>query len=94
MKIMSLKASLMCDRELKMAKKCLSDCLKRMKGKYGTKEASSNIEFCISYIEDLMTDDKFRRDFYQQYRNPPNTPKSRRLGWYNPTIESLGWYKK
>jgi hypothetical protein len=94
MKIMALKESLMCDRELQNVKKCLNECIERMKGKYGTSEAVSNLECAVIYVNQCISDDKYHTRFYQQFRNPPNTPKSRRLGWFNPTIQSLGWYKK
>lgn len=94
MKIMSLKESLMCDRDLQTAKKCLSACLERMKCKYGTSNAVSHLEFALESIKDCISDNKFDIEFYQQFRNPPNTPKSRRLGWYNPIIQANGWYKK
>ena len=71
-----------CDFRLFRAKCDLQACIKAMKGKYGTKRAVSHAEFCLSYIDDLITDYKYARRFYQQFRNPPNTPKSRRLGWH------------
>jgi hypothetical protein len=94
MKIMALKESLMCDRELQNVKKCLNECIERMEGKYGTSEAISNLKCAMIYVKQCISDNKYDMEFYQQFRNPPNTPKSRRLGWYNPTIQSLGWYKK
>jgi hypothetical protein len=82
MKIMAFKDSLMCDRELQNVKKCLNECIERMKGKYGTSNAVSHLEFALENIKDCISDNKFDIEFYQQFRNPPNTPKSRRLGWY------------
>lgn len=82
MKMMSVLDRNLCDCGLKTAEKCLNACLKRMKGKYGTKDAFSHIDICLKFIDDLITDNKHARKIYQQFRNPPNTPKSRRLGWH------------
>ena len=81
MKIMALKESLMCDRELQNVKKCLNECIERMEGKYGTSEAVSNLKYAMKYVKQCISDNKYDMEFYQQFRNPPNTPKSRRLGW-------------
>lgn len=94
MKMISLKESLMCDRELQKVKKCLNECIERMEGKYGTSDAVSSLKFAVMYVNRCISDDKYDKKFYQQFHNPPNTPKSRRLGWHNSTIQSLGWYKK
>lgn len=82
MKMMSKTDSVLCDCDLEEVKRRFELCIKRMKGKYGTIRAISNIDVCLNLIDDLITNSKFRRDFYQQFRNPPNTPKSRRLGWH------------
>jgi hypothetical protein len=81
MKIMSLKESEICDRDLRMVKMRLNACLERMKGKFGTSEAVSNLESAIIWVNKCISANKYDIEFYQQFRNPPNTPKSRRLGW-------------
>lgn len=67
---------------LRSAQDSLKICLGKMKGKYGTRRAVAHMEFCLSYIDDLISDDMWVKSFYQKFRNPPNTPKSRRLGWH------------
>ena len=94
MKMMSIKNSAMCDRDLRMVKTHLNACLERMEGKYGASEAVSNLKCAMRFVNQCISDDRYDIEFYQQFRFPPNTPKSRRLGWHNPTIQSLGWYKK
>ena len=93
MKMMSIKNSAMCDRELRNVKNYLNMCIGRMEGKYGTSEAVSNLKAAMILVNQCISDDRYHIEFYQQFRFPPNTPKSRRLGWHNPTIQSLGWYK-
>ena len=68
---------------LKSAKRDLEICVNRMKGKYGTSWAVFNLERSIKFINQCISDDKYDIEFIQQFRNPPNTPKSRRLGWHN-----------
>lgn len=82
MKMMSKTDCVVFDCYLEGVRRRLELCLERMKGKYGTVRAVSSIDVCLNLIDDLTTNSKFRRDFYQQFRNPPNTPKSRRLGWH------------
>lgn len=83
MKMMSTTDCAVCDSYLKGAKGSLECCLKTMEGKYGTAEAVSNLKCAIIYINQCIANDKYYTKFYQQFRNPPNTPKSRRLGWHN-----------
>ena len=86
MKMLSRLDCVGCDKVLEGAIDRLKYCVKKMKGKYGTRRAVSHIEFCLSHLDDVTTNDKYTRNFYQQFRNPPNTPKSRRLGWHEGHI--------
>jgi hypothetical protein len=88
MKIMSKRDVGRIDEHLEMAKFHLLGCIKAMKGKYGTKRAVDRSSYCLGYIDDLMTNAKYRKDFYQKFRNPPNTPKSRRLGWHKGRVSN------
>ena len=83
----------MCERDLRLVRLALNGCLERMEGKYGTSEAVSNLKAAMILVNQCISDNRDDIEFYQQFRFPPNTPKSRRLGWHNPTIQSLGWYK-
>jgi hypothetical protein len=65
-----------------MAKIHLLGCIRRMEGKYGTHGAVSNLKFAMGWIDDCVSKDNNNISFYQRFRNPPNTPKSRRLGWH------------
>ena len=81
MKMMSKTDIVICDCYLMVAKNRLECCIKRMKGKYGTKYTVQDMERYIKNIEHAISDEpKFKH--LNQFRNPPNTPKSRRLGWY------------
>ena len=82
MKMMSKRATNLCDLRLDRVRSDLQACIKAMKGKYGTRRAISHMEFCLIYIDDLIKNGTFIKTWYQQFRKPPNTPKSRRLGWY------------
>lgn len=82
MKMMSKTDCAVCDCYLEGVKRRIELCLERMKGKYGTSRAIPHMYLCLNYIDDLMKDSKYHRDYYQKFRNPPNTPKSRRLGWH------------
>jgi hypothetical protein len=81
MKMMSKTDCAVCDCYLEGAKRRLEICLERMEGWYGTQDVVRNIRWAIKDIEQAMSDDpKF--DLLNGFRNPPNTPKSRRLGWH------------
>jgi hypothetical protein len=82
MKIMSKRSVKRMDAHLELTKIHLLGCIRIMKGRYGTRRAVDHMEFLLSYIDDLIDDGKYVKSFYQQFRNPPNTPKSRRLGWH------------
>lgn len=82
MKILSKHDVEWCDFRLYRAKCDLQACIKAMKGKYGTSEAVSHIKHVLYFMDDLMTDNYYRKNHYQKFSNPPNTPKSRRLGWH------------
>jgi hypothetical protein len=87
MKIMSKRSVRRVDAHLEMAKIHLVGCLRKMKGKYGTQDVVRNIRWAIKDIEQAMSDDpKF--DLLNGFRNPPNTPKSRRLGWHEEKGET------
>jgi hypothetical protein len=81
MKMMSKHDVEVCDCFLEGAKTRLVHCLARMKGKYGTNDAVRNIGWMIKDIEQAMSDGP-KYGLLNGFRNPPNTPKSRRLGWY------------
>lgn len=82
MKMMSKTDCIVCDCYLEGVKRRIELCIEKMKGKYGTRRAVAHMEFCLSYIDDLTSDNRWVKSFYQQFRNPQNTPKSRRLGWH------------
>lgn len=87
MKILSKKHTIdWCDVRLNRVRSDLQDCIKIMKGKYGTSEAVSNLECAMIYVNPCISDDKYHTKVYQQFRNPPNTPKSRRLGWHKKGV--------
>lgn len=70
-----------CDTKLSVARRHLNDCIIAMKGKYGTQDVVRNMRWAIRDIDQALSDDpKF--DLLNGFRNPPNTPKSRRLGWH------------
>lgn len=88
MKMMSKGDHIFVDCFLRAAADKLESSIKRMRGKYGTSNAVSHLEYALENIKDCFSDKKFDKKFYQTFSNPPNTPKSRRLGWYN---ESPAW---
>lgn len=86
MKILSKGDWEFCDCYLKVAKNRLEYCLKKMKGKYGTSSATRDIRWAIKDIDALLSDNpKF--EYSNMFKNPPNTPKSRRLGWHEGEIK-------
>ena len=70
------------DFQLKMIQIELQNCIRAMKGRYGSAEATSNLKAAMRYINLCISGKEYCMKFYQKFRNPPNTPKSRRLGWY------------
>lgn len=88
MKMMAWIESEMCYSDLKMAQTCLNDCLERMKGKYGTSEAVSNLEYALSFIRPCFLNEKYYTEVCQKFSNPPNTPKSRRLRWHKDRVSN------
>lgn len=86
MKMLSRLGCEECDIVLDEAIKRLKYCHDRMKGRYGTAEAVSNLKCAIICINQCIAKDKYYTKFYQQFHNPPNTPKSRRLGWHEGHI--------
>lgn len=70
------------DSKLNTAKFLLGTCLEVMRGKYGTHKAVREIKVMLCAIENLISKKEFYKSFYQKFRTPPNTPKSRRLGWH------------
>lgn len=81
MKILSANDWAFCNSYLRVAKNRLEFCLRRMKGKYGPSSATRDILWAINDIDALLSDDPMFK-YSNKYKNPPNTPKSRRLGWY------------
>lgn len=81
MKMMSKTDCVVCDCYLEGAKRRLEICLERMKGKYGTQDVVRNMKWAIHDIKQAMSD-KPKHKYLNGFRNPPNTPKSRRLGWH------------
>ena len=71
-----------CNLFLEDAKEDLGYCLKRMRGRFGTSDAVAMIESAIKAIDNCLSDDKIKVEIYQRFRNPPDTPKTRKLGWY------------
>ena len=82
MRILSVRDVARCDFQLKMIQIELQNCIRAMKGRYGSAEATSDLKAAMMYINLCISDKEYHRKFYQKFRNPPNTPKSRRLGWY------------
>lgn len=81
MKILSKSDLDSCYCYLYFAKYLLLQCKQKMKGKYGTSgivldlnSALRDINVALSYYT------KYK--YWSKYKYPPNTPKSRRLGWY------------
>lgn len=82
MKIMSEDDVYSCNLWLEEAKEDLGYCLKRMRGRFGTSDAVSMIESAIKAIDNCISKDKMAIEMYQRFRNPPDRPKARKLGWY------------
>ena len=81
MKMMSKRSVKRTDAHLELAKIHLLGCLRIMKGKYGTQGVVRNMKWAIKDIERAMSDSPEHK-YLNGFRNPPNTPKSRRLGWH------------
>lgn len=86
MKIMSMGDRVFVDCFLRTAADKLERSIKKMKGKYGTSYAVSHLEFALENVRDIFSDKKVDIEFYQKFTKPPNTPKSRRLGWYGEGV--------
>lgn len=82
MKMMSKLDQIYCTYYLRDAESRLKYCLDIMKGKYGTHNAVREIESMIRSINCLVSKKESDISFWQGFKNPPNTPKSRRLGWH------------
>ena len=82
MRILSVRDVARCDFQLRMMQIELQNCIRVMKGRYGSAEATSNLECAMLFINLCISGNKHRMKIYQQFRNPPNTPKSMRLGWH------------
>ena len=82
MRILSVRDVARCDFQLKMIQIELQNCARVMTGRYGSAEAASNLNAAMMYINLCVSDNKHLTKVYQKFRNPPNTPKSRRLGWH------------
>jgi hypothetical protein len=86
MKMMSKKDIFWFDFYLRRAQSDLSYCLQEVKGKYGTHRATLLIRNMLDSIDSLTSKDKVDISFWQKFRTPPNTQKSRRLGWHEDHI--------
>jgi hypothetical protein len=86
MKIMSEDDVYSCNLFLEEAKEDLGYCLKRMRGKFGTSDAVRMIECALKAIDNCISKDKIAIEMYQRFRNPPDRPKSRKLGWYREGV--------
>ena len=82
MKMMSKYSCATCYHYLLNVQHSINICLGKMRGKYGTSKAVFNLERALRSINKCISNNEFDRRFYQQFRNPPDTPKSRRLGWH------------
>ena len=82
MRILSKRDVSRCDFQLMMMQIELQNCIRVMKGRYGSAEATSNLECAMMFINLCISGNKHIMKIYQKFRNPPNTPKSRRLGWH------------
>lgn len=81
MKILSKSDWDSCNCYLYFAKDHLLQCKQKMKGKYGTSCVTRDIDSAIRDIDvALAYGSKYK--YWTKYKRPPNTPKSRRLGWY------------
>lgn len=81
MKILSKSDFDSCNCYLYFAKDLLLQCKQKMKGKYGTSCVVRDIDSAVRDI-DVALSFASRHKFWNRYKYPPNTPKSRRLGWY------------
>jgi hypothetical protein len=82
MKIMSEDDVYSCNLFLEDAKEDLELCLERMRGRFGTSDAVRMIEGALKAIDNCISKDEIAIKMYQRFRNPPDRPKSRKLGWY------------
>lgn len=64
MRILSEHDAGWCDFRLGRAQSDLQACIKAMKGKYGTRRAVSRLNFCLNYLYNLVTNSKYKRNFY------------------------------
>ena len=88
MKILSKNLTIdWCDIRLNKVQSDLQNCIKIMKGKYGTSDAVVNLECAVMLVNQCISDDKYHKKLYQQFRNPQNTPKSSRLGWHKGEVK-------
>lgn len=71
---------------LSMIKFHLSTCIEIMQGKYGTHQAVREIKTMIRLINHLMSKKESDISFWQMFNTPPDTPKSRRLGWHEKGV--------
>lgn len=81
MKMMSKVDLILLDSNFILAKNRLEYCVKKMEGKYGTQDAVRNMKWAIRDIKRAMSNSPKYKSI-NGFRNPPNTPKSRRLGWH------------
>lgn len=81
MKILSERDWDFCETSLRLAKERLEFCLKKMKGKYGTSGIVLDLNSALRDINVALSYDETYK-YWSKYKYPPNTPKSRRLGWY------------
>ena len=88
MKIMSEDDVYSCNLWLEEAKEDLDYCLKRMRGRFGTSDAVGMIESAIKAIDNCISEDKIKVEIYQRFRNPPDRPKARKLGWYRERVSN------
>lgn len=85
MKMMSKTDHIFCDCYLRSVVKKLRVCLVTMKGKYGTSGAVKDIRCAIKDVERALFCEPIFKEV-NKFRTPPNTPKSRRLGWYEEGV--------
>ena len=88
MKIMSEDDVYSCNLFLEDAQEDLELCLKRMRGRFGTSDAVRMIESALKAIDNCISEDKIKVEIYQRFRNPPDRPKARKLGWYREGVSN------
>ena len=88
MKIMSEDDVYSCNLFLEEAREDLGYCLKRMRGRFGTSDAVAMIESAIKAVDNCISEDKIKMEIYQRFRNPPDRPKARKLGWYREGVSN------